>query len=93
MTNIYRSERQNSQDRLNCLRMLSVRNGRCYRFVGAHNLVAAQSKAAKESALEDLPTVQADSELVQHLRRLTKRDATTRVKALQVWQLPSLLAL
>lgn len=58
-----------------------------HRYAGAQTLASAQSKVAREAspnAAVEAPAVQADSELLQHLRRLNKRDATTRLKALQV---------
>ena len=57
-------------------------------YAGAQTIAAAQSSAGREASpgLEDpsLQVSQADGEVLQHLRRLSKRDATTRLKALQV---------
>ena len=56
------------------------------RYSGAQTVAEAQSKVAREASpgLSDSHLAgQDDSEVLQHLRRLSKRDATTRLKALQ----------
>ena len=57
-------------------------------YAGAQTIAGAQNVAGREASpgLEDssLQGSQADGEVLQHLRRLSKRDATTRLKALQV---------
>ncbi len=57
------------------------------RFVGAQSLAANSTGNGEASTAE--PTADLDPEIALHLRRLSKREAVTKMKALQVLSRPS----